>query len=61
LQAQAKFLRHRLSQEMRIRSVPELHFHHDASVETGLKMDQLINAARASDRKDSGDDDTESP
>lgn len=60
LQAQAKFLRHRLSQEMRIRSVPELHFHHDASVETGLKMDQLIDAARASDRKDSGNDDEES-
>lgn len=57
LQASAKFLRHRLSQEMRIRSVPELHFHHDASVETGLKMDQLISAARASDPVDSGDDD----
>lgn len=59
LQSSAKFLRHRLSQEMRIRSVPELHFHHDASVETGLKMDQLIDAARASDRNDSGDDDPE--
>ncbi|HKX56647.1 MAG TPA: 30S ribosome-binding factor RbfA [Xanthomonadales bacterium] len=60
LQSLAKFLRHRLSQEMSIRSVPELHFHHDASVETGLKMDQLINAALASDRSVSGDDDTES-
>lgn len=59
LQSSAKFLRHRLSQEMRIRSVPELHFHHDASVETGLKMDQLIDAARASDPDDdSGDDDS---
>jgi len=59
LQSSAKFLRHRLGQEMSIRSVPELHFHHDASVETGLKMDQLINAALASDRNDSGDDDPE--
>lgn len=59
LQSLAKFLRHRLSQEMSIRSVPELHFHHDASVETGLKMDQLINAALASDRSVSGDDDPE--
>lgn len=58
LQSSAKYLRHRLSQEMRIRSVPELHFHHDASVETGLKMDQLIDAARASDpNDDSGDED----
>ena len=58
LQSLAKFLRHRLSQEMSIRSVPELHFHHDASVETGLKMDKLIDAARASDPADSGDIDT---
>jgi ribosome-binding factor A len=56
LQSLAKFLRHRLSQEMRIRSVPELHFHHDASVETGLKMDQLIDAALASDRNESSGD-----
>jgi ribosome-binding factor A len=59
LQSLARFLRHRLSQEMSIRSVPELHFHHDASVETGLKMDQLINAALASDRSVSGNDDSE--
>lgn len=57
LQAQARFLRYRLSQEMRIRQVPELHFHHDASVETGLKMDQLIDAARATDRDDPEDTD----
>jgi ribosome-binding factor A len=50
LQQAAKFLRHRLSQEMRIRSVPQLHFHHDASVETGQKMDQLIDQALSSDR-----------
>ena len=61
LQQAAKFLRHRLSQEMRIRSVPQLHFHHDASVETGQKMDQLIDQALSSDRnapedEDSGDE-----
>ncbi len=49
LKGAAKYLRHRLSQEMRIRSVPQLHFHHDASVETGQKMDQLIDEALASD------------
>jgi ribosome-binding factor A len=50
LRRAAGYLRHRLGQEMRIRSVPELHFHHDASVETGLRMDGLIGAALASDR-----------
>jgi len=45
------FLRTRLGQEMRIRSVPELHFHHDASVETGQRMDSLIEKAVASDRE----------
>ena len=51
----AGYLRTRLGQEMRIRSVPELHFEHDASVETGLQMDSLIDAAVASDRSESGD------
>ena len=51
LQRAAGFLRSRLSREMRIRSVPELHFHHDASVETGQLMDSLIEAAVTSDRE----------
>lgn len=51
----AGYLRTRLGQEMRIRSVPELHFEHDASVETGLHMDNLIDAAVASDRDESGE------
>jgi len=51
----AGYLRRRLGQEMRIRSVPELHFQHDASVETGLQMDSLIDAAVASDQHDSGE------
>ena len=46
----AGYLRKRLGQEMRIRSVPELHFHHDASVETGRQMDDLIQTAVSSDR-----------
>ncbi len=50
LQRAAGFLRRRLGQEMRIRSVPELHFHHDASVETGQRMDRLIEEAMAADR-----------
>jgi ribosome-binding factor A len=56
----AGFLRKRLGQQMRIRAVPELHFLHDASVETGHRMDDLIDAAVASDRPESGDQATES-
>jgi ribosome-binding factor A len=51
----AGYLRRRLGQEMRIRSVPELHFQHDASVETGQHMDSLIEAAIAADRHEPGE------
>ena len=51
----AGYLRRRLGQEMRIRSVPELHFQHDASVETGQRMDNLIDAAVASDHHAPGE------
>jgi len=54
----AGYLRRRLGKEMRIRAVPELHFVHDASVETGRRMDDLIEAALAADRHDSGDSDS---
>lgn len=47
----AGFLRSRLGQEMRIRSVPELSFRHDDSVETGQRMDRLIDEAVAADKR----------
>ena len=56
LKRAAGFLRKRLGQELRIRSVPELHFIHDASVETGARMDELIASAVASDKRGAGDD-----
>ena len=56
----AGYLRRRLGQEMRIRSVPELHFQHDASVETGHRMDSLIDAAIAADRNDAQEADPDS-
>lgn len=49
----AGYLRRRLGQEMRIRSVPELHFEHDASVETGHRMDSLIETAVSADQRKS--------
>ena len=54
------WLRSKLGQAMRIRSVPELHFHHDSSVETGRHMDELIDSAIAADRRGPGADETDS-
>jgi ribosome-binding factor A len=44
------FLRRRLGQELRLRHVPELHFVHDDSVETGSRIDELISKALNSDK-----------
>lgn len=46
----AGFLRSELSQRMELRSVPQLRFAHDASVERGMHLSQLIDAAVAQDR-----------
>jgi ribosome-binding factor A len=43
----AGFLRSRLGARLRLRVVPELHFHHDPSVERGVRLSQLIDAAVA--------------
>ena len=51
LKRAAGFRPSRLGRGMRIRSVPELQFHHDASVETGQRMDSLIEEAVTSDRE----------
>lgn len=56
LRRAAGYLRHRLGQGMRMRSVPELHFYHDASVEAGMRMDGLIGAALAADQGAQGAD-----
>ena len=50
LQHAASFLRRRLSQELRLRHVPELHFVHDDSVEKGSHIDELIAKALHSDK-----------
>ena len=49
LKRAAGFLRNRLGQDLRMRNVPQLHFHHDNSVETGQRMDSLIEQAVESD------------
>ena len=45
LKRAAGYLRRRLGQELRMRTIPELHFCHDSSVETGQQMDSLIKRA----------------
>lgn len=45
----AGFLRSCLAQRMEVRSVPQLQFRHDASVERGMHLSQLIDAAVAED------------
>ncbi len=41
----AGFLRSLLGARLKLRITPELHFHHDASVEHGIRLSQLIDAA----------------
>jgi ribosome-binding factor A len=43
----AGFLRTALGRRMRIHNIPELHFVHDASVEEGVRLSRLIDAAVA--------------
>jgi ribosome-binding factor A len=59
LRRAAGFLRSRLGQQLRIRNMPELHFVHDASVETGQRIDELIATAVASDARTVAGEDTE--
>jgi len=41
----AGFLRTQLGRRLRLRVTPELHFHYDASIERGVHLSQLIDAA----------------
>jgi len=43
----AGFLRTQLAKRMLLRTVPQLHFVYDASIDNGMKMAQLIDAALA--------------
>jgi ribosome-binding factor A len=51
LQHTAGFLRTELSHRLGLYSVPQLHFAYDDSIESGIRMAQLIDAAVAADRK----------
>lgn len=47
LEKSAGFLRSQLSKRMLVRSVPQLHFVYDASIEHGMKLSKLIDEALA--------------
>lgn len=51
LEKSSGFLRTQLAKRMLLRTIPQLHFVYDESIDIGIKMAQLIDAARASDNK----------
>lgn len=51
LERAAGFLRRRLGQVMKLRTVPELHFVYDSSLEDGLRLSALIDKAVADDNR----------
>jgi ribosome-binding factor A len=51
LQHSAGYLRSELAHRLKVRIVPQLHFEYDASVERGIRLSQLIDAAVAEDSK----------
>jgi ribosome-binding factor A len=55
LQHAAGFLRARLGHALRLRTVPELHFVYDESVERGVRLSRLIDEAVESGRQDEPD------
>jgi len=51
LQSAAGFLRSEVARRVKLRVMPQLHFVHDTSIERGMQMDKLIEAAIAEDAK----------
>ena len=50
------FLRHELSRQLLLRTVPELHFEYDTSVERGMSLSSLIDSAVARTADDADGD-----
>ena len=51
LQRASGFLRTELSRRLQLYSVPQLHFAYDDSIESGMRLSQLIDEAVAAERK----------
>ncbi|MGM0524919.1 30S ribosome-binding factor RbfA [Idiomarina seosinensis] len=52
----AGFIRSLLGKRIKARVVPELKFHHDESLNEGIRMSRLVDEARKRDRNDSSED-----
>lgn len=52
LKALTPAMRYQLGRAMKLRHVPELHFHYDESVDRGERIDNLLRDVRASDDAD---------
>ena len=52
LRRAAGFLRRALGHRLKVHNIPELHFEYDASVEHGIRLSQLIDAAVSGDKAD---------
>lgn len=52
LQRASGFLRSMIGHRIKVHSTPELHFEYDASVERGVRLSQLIDAAVAGKKTD---------
>ena len=50
------FLRSELAKILNTRTTPRLRFHYDATIENGARLSQAIDAARARDRDEPGDE-----
>ena len=48
----ASYLRRRLGELMSLRTVPQLHFVYDTSIEEGMRLESLISKAVESDRRE---------
>lgn len=56
LNGAAGFLRRELGRQMKLRSVPALHFFHDLSFDRGAELTKLIDSAVADDRERGSED-----
>lgn len=55
LEKSAGFLRGQLAKRMMLRTVPQLHFLYDASIDHGMRLSRLIDEALSPDQRSSED------
>ncbi|MBB1060700.1 30S ribosome-binding factor RbfA [Marilutibacter spongiae] len=60
LKALSRELRYKLGQAVKLRHVPELHFHYDDSVDRGERIDNLLRDLPDLQAPDAGDDEASS-